>query len=1271
MANDGNILQNIARGYRKALAPASEAANTPETRDELLRTTGQQPDTTAAKPADTTQSQKNADSLLDKSPKDFTKEDWKNVLIDLKNIYKALKDFIKQTDFSSGWDTADEATFFLVQVLTTDFIFKTYPLIYTIADATGLAQDQVLGIRGLKDTLADWNSSSADRFFPDLRQRIIQDTGLTEQRLEAVTNLRENIRTWKKLIDENNPNIFKVVSFHLGMEEAEAAAIPDLTTKIQAWYIFLENGTQYELHRSMRMFGMLGYIIMGVLNAFGIEAGKTLGVAFGSEAETGNAELDSIVRRLLTLYVHLNNPTTEGGAASGETFIMSITNAPENEQLRDGYVVSFRGAGGLKMPLEAGYAIEINASAPDIVLGFSAKKHAALKGLKTVESAAAYVMARLTNEQAGGIYRLGDANGSNISFDTWSAEVRGSVQDISVRATARFSLNLVKEADSDNFLKKHLLKDGVRKELEIGLGMSLIGGIFVTLGNSGPFYLAKPKEEKKEETERALARSRDVTAPNTAAVFEKELQYKLNKTVGPLQLDDLFLLLQAKFADTETAGSASAGLNFGVKIGPVSAAVEGMGIRLTLNVPTGATQEPAPELNLGIANLDFGFKPPVGIALSIAAKVIEGTGYLRFDPERGTYIGSLSLSIKKKLTVSAVGILHTKLPEIPGGYSLVLLVNATFEPGISLAFGFFLKGLGGILGLHRTIAVERVRGDMTSGGIEKILFPNIDAMNVRQLVQDLDHYFPVKSDQFFGGLMARIVWGTPTILILDIGLILEGPSPWRLVLVGMIKATLPNPEKQLLVLRCAILGEIDFEKGYLALDARLYDSRLLTFALLGDVALRMRWSSESGFLLSVGGFHPAFKPPANLNPGNLTRITFRLADIDNPELVMTAYFAVTSNTVQFGARADAKAKIGNVRIEGYLHFDALFQFSPFRMMVGLGGGVAVSYRGYDLFSVKVEGTLVGPGPWTIHLTLSFSVWWWDVEVDYSKTWGQVIEDSQLAVAVLPLVKETLKEPASWTAVVANNRFLGVRMKEQPAGENAIFVQPIGSLRISQTVAPLSRNLDKFGNNRISDVQNIAISQVKVSGQGIRGQHSKVEEDFAPALFRNMSEDERLKAKSFEKETGGLIFQDDDLLTNFSFSTDSAYEQLISDFNPVSTKEKDLNPNKRDWQQRVLIRANRLKEPLNLDPQEAEFFVKTGAIARSPLSKENRLKRQVLPGKTALIWQERFTIAHTEQLERWEQFTKGSQAEAETALRQAIRANPNLKGKLEVVPEYVF
>ena len=102
---------------------------------------------------------------------------------------------------------------------------------------------------------------------------------------------------------------------------------------------------------------------------------------------------------------------------------------------------------------------------------------------------------------------------------------------------------------------------------------------------------------------------------------------------------------------------------------------------------------------------------------------------------------------------------------------------------------------------------------------------------------------------------------------MDLGLILELGNRTRLVVLGRVLAILPTEKHDLLRLQMNALGVIDFDQRTASLDAVLYDSRLVgKFPITGSMAMRMNWGSSPQFALSVGGFHPAFKPPAKI-PG--------------------------------------------------------------------------------------------------------------------------------------------------------------------------------------------------------------------------------------------------------------------------------------------------------------------------------------------------------------------------------------------------------------------
>ena len=60
------------------------------------------------------------------------------------------------------------------------------------------------------------------------------------------------------------------------------------------------------------------------------------------------------------------------------------------------------------------------------------------------------------------------------------------------------------------------------------------------------------------------------------------------------------------------------------------------------------------------------------------------------------------------------------------------------------------------------------------------------------------------------------------------------------------------------------IGIWDYRSERVFLDARLYDSRIAFITISGDMALRVRRGANPFFMLSIGGYHPAFPRPAGL-----------------------------------------------------------------------------------------------------------------------------------------------------------------------------------------------------------------------------------------------------------------------------------------------------------------------------------------------------------------------------------------------------------------------
>jgi hypothetical protein len=127
-------------------------------------------------------------------------------------------------------------------------------------------------------------------------------------------------------------------------------------------------------------------------------------------------------------------------------------------------------------------------------------------------------------------------------------------------------------------------------------------------------------------------------------------------------------------------------------IGPVTAIADGVGFKLATRFPD------PPTGNLGPVDVGLGFKAPSGIGLSVeAGGVVSGGGFLFHDPVQPVYGGVLQLSLNDAITLTAFGLIATRMPDGSPGYSLLVFITAEDFRAIPLGMGFTLLGIGGMV----------------------------------------------------------------------------------------------------------------------------------------------------------------------------------------------------------------------------------------------------------------------------------------------------------------------------------------------------------------------------------------------------------------------------------------------------------------------------------------------------------------------------------------------------------------------------------------------
>ena len=367
------------------------------------------------------------------------------------------------------------------------------------------------------------------------------------------------------------------------------------------------------------------------------------------------------------------------------------------------------------------------------------------------------------------------------------------------------------------------------------------------------------------------------------------------------------------------------------------------------------------------------------------------------------------------------------MPDGSQGFSLLIIITAEFGTGIQLGFGFVLLGVGGLLGLNRTMRLQPLAEGVRSGAVNGIMFPHDVVANAPRIISDLRNFFPPQEGVFLVGPMAKLGWGTPALITLSLGIIIEIP-PGNIAILGVLRVALPTDDAAVLVLQVNFIGALEFDKKRVWFFASLFDSRVVFLTIEGEMGLLVAFGDDANFVVSVGGFHPRFSPPPLPFP-TPRRVAVSLINTDVARVRIEGYFAVTSNTVQFGASVEVFFGLDEISVQGHLSFDALFQFSPFHFIIEISASFSVNVFGIGLFSVSVSGSLEGPARWRARGTGEISILFFSISVDFDESWGESRDTTQPPVEILPLFKAELQKPDTWRALPPASNALGVSLRK--------------------------------------------------------------------------------------------------------------------------------------------------------------------------------------------------------------------------------------------------
>jgi hypothetical protein len=378
--------------------------------------------------------------------------------------------------------------------------------------------------------------------------------------------------------------------------------------------------------------------------------------------------------------------------------------------------------------------------------------------------------------------------------------------------------------------------------------------------------------------------------------------------------------------------------------------------------------------------------------------------------------------------------------------------------------------------------------------------------------------------------------------------------------------------------------------------------------------------------------------------GDLARLAIIISQ-PQPLIRAEVYFAVTANTVQFGAKVELMAGASVFNVYGFLALDALIQFDPFQFVVTIAGMLAVRSGSSVLFAVRLELTLSGPSPWHAKGKASFEIGFIftiTITVRFDITVGQDRKKALPPVAVIDILIPALNQDAAWQALPPTEHSPQVSLREVPA-EGPLVLHPAGALAIAQKAVPLNLPLTRVGARRVDGGTTFRIETVQVGTTPVPV--TPVREQFAPAQFTDLSDAEKLSRPSFESlEAGVQVRGGDAPRADFMRVVELTYEVIY-------------------------IRKPRLRLLFALAQALADVLVMAGAAARCSLGRSQFKPSQVATPPVA-VEVPGYAVASTESMAlHGTDLVFASYAEAAAARAQLVAGDAKLTGRLQVLSAY--
>jgi hypothetical protein len=454
----------------------------------------------------------------------------------------------------------------------------------------------------------------------------------------------------------------------------------------------------------------------------------------------------------------------------------------------------------------------------------------------------------------------------------------------------------------------------------------------------------------------------------------------VQRSFGPLYIDQVGVEVR------EGAGGPFVGvlIDGAAHVGPLLAQVDDLGVV----IPVRNLHRPD-RWTLDLRGLAIAFRqPPVSIA----------GGLVKYPGPPVEYDGMVSVQITN-LGINAVGA-YARPRDAEGEFTSLFIFAALSQPVGGPPY-LFVTGLGGGFGYNRQLRPPEIINEVPGFFLVSAIDDNRLANDPMGALNQIGLRVPPKRGALWMAAGVRftsfVVVNTTAVayVTLDRG--------FELGVLGVSRMALPDADAAVVSVELALKARYSSEEALLSVQAQLTDNSWIftrDCQLTGGFAFFM-WFRESQFVLTLGGYHPAFQKPDRFP--TVPRLGFRWRVDDNLLVKGEAYFALTNSCVMLGGKLVATFDAGAVRAWFTAYADVLIAWDPFHYSVDIGISVGVEFTAKICFfgcvrihvSASVGADLHLEGP-PLHGTVGIHYWVLDLTIPFGRaavtrellTWSQ-------------------------------------------------------------------------------------------------------------------------------------------------------------------------------------------------------------------------------------------------------------------------------------------